>query len=114
MSTSTGREGEMSMDEVEGLGGDGGEGVTFGKGAAVCVSREGTSGIVGEMLYGEGGETGASRVDRERPGENESRGVTPSEAQGARFRTSTEGQESCTQGTVGVTLHGEEGDVGGG
>ena len=104
----------MSMDEVEGLGGDGGEGATFGKGAAVCVPREGTSGIVGEMLYGEGGETGASRVGRERPGENESRGVTPSEAQGSRFRTSTEGQESCTQGTVGVTLHGEEGDVGGG
>ena len=50
------------MDEVEGLGGDGGEGATFQ--AAVCVPREGTSGIVGEMLYGEGGETGASRVGR--------------------------------------------------
>ena len=61
--------------------------------------------IVGEMLYGEGGENGASRVGRERPGENESRGVTPSEVQDSRFRTSTEGQVALMQGSEG----GEEG-----
>ena len=56
--------------------------------------------------------------------EKESRGETTSEAQGSRFRTSgglggteptaTEGQEAWTQGTVGVMLLGEEGDVGDG
>ena len=46
----TGREGEMSMDGVGGLGGDEGEGATSGKGATVCVPTEGTSGTVGEML----------------------------------------------------------------
>ena len=101
----------MSMDEVEGLGGDGGKGTTFGEGAAVCVLREGTSGIVGEMLYGEGGETGASGVGMEKPGEKESRGVTQSEVQGSEVKTSTGRRDSRTQGTVGVTLYGEEGDV---
>ena len=31
----------MSMDEVEGPGGDGGKGTTFGEGAAACVLRKG-------------------------------------------------------------------------
>ena len=34
--------------------------------------------------------------------------------QGSKFKAPTERQDSRTQGTVGVTLHGEEGDVGGG
>ena len=63
-------------------------------------------------------------MGKEGPREKESRGVTTSEAQVSRFRTSgefggteptaTEGQEAWTQGTVGVMLHGEEGDVGDG
>ena len=47
----------------------------------------------------------ASMVGREGPEEKESHGVTPSEVQGSRFKTSTEEQDSRT----GVTLHGEEG-----
>ena len=51
----------MSMDEVEGLGGDGGEGTAFGNGAAVCVLRAGDiRNSWGNAIYGEGGETGAS------------------------------------------------------
>ena len=75
------------------------------------------------MLRGEGGETGTSSVGKEGPGKKESRRGTTSEAQGSRSRTSgrgggaepaTEVQEAWTQGTVGVMLLGEEGDVGAG
>ena len=89
------------------------EGATSVKGATVCGSTSGTPGRVGEMLYGEGEETVASKVGKERPEEKEAHGVTPSEVQGSKFKASTERQDSRTQGTVGLTLHGEEGDVGG-
>ena len=112
------------MGEVDGLGSDGGEETTMAKGPAAWAPREWIQGTVGGMLRGEGGETGTSSVGKEGPGEKESRRGTTSEAQGSRSRTSgggggaeptaTEVQEAFTQGTVGVMLHGEEGDVGAG
>ena len=85
------------MDGVGGPGGDEGEGATSVKGA----TTEGTPGRVEEMLYGEGEETVAYKVGRERPEEKESHGVTPSDVQGSKFKTSSEGQDSCTQGQSG-------------
>ena len=52
MSTRTGGGGEISMGEVDGLGGDGCEGTTMVKGPAVWAPREGTQGIVGGTLHG--------------------------------------------------------------
>ena len=105
------------MDEVGGLGGDGGQkGPRLAWGSLMYVNGRDIRNSWGNAVRGRGGgwEAGASGVEMEKPGEKESREVTPSEVQGSQVKTSTERQDSRMQGTVGVTLYGEEGDVEGG
>ena len=98
------------MDEVEGLGGHGGRrGHVWQGGSRMCAKGRDIRNSLRNAVWGRGRNRGLE--SGERPGENESRGVTPSEVQGSKFKTSTERRDSRTQGTVGVTLHGEEGEV---
>ena len=108
-------EGETSMDEVDGPGSDGDGQTAEAKRPAAWAPGAWMQRTVGEMLRGE---------EERPPGKKEPRRGTTSEAHGSRSRTpwrmwrwepaATEEQWAWTQGTVGVMLRGEEGDVGAG